>query len=163
NARTASSSSSSPPTVRATAMICAPALASASAVACPMPREAPVTRAMRSARGLASSGMEVLGTAALAIPQWSRAVRSARFGQQGQLPWRGSFLAGEVAQRRRVVAGETMVGELRACRIAALFAHGAIKALDGQERQRVGIDQPPHALEVVYGGKQLVALGRVDP
>ena len=50
----ASSSSSSPPTVRATATTCAPARASASAVAWPMPREAPVTSAMRSARGLVS-------------------------------------------------------------------------------------------------------------
>ena len=51
-ARTASSSSSSPPGVRAVAMICAPSFASAIAVAWPMPREAPVTRAMREARGL---------------------------------------------------------------------------------------------------------------
>src|ERR1041385_3123444 len=47
----ASSSSSSPPTVRATATTCAPAFASASAGAWPMPREAPVTSAMRSERG----------------------------------------------------------------------------------------------------------------
>src|SRR5262245_21782588 len=49
--RISSSSSSSPPCVRATATICAPAFARALAVAKPMPREAPVTRAMRLARG----------------------------------------------------------------------------------------------------------------
>src|SRR5450830_264049 len=52
----ASSSSSSPPWVRATAITCAPAFASASAVAWPMPREAPVTRAMREARGFVIDG-----------------------------------------------------------------------------------------------------------
>src|SRR5580692_11375498 len=48
--RISSSSSSSPPWVRATATTWAPALASARAVAWPMPREAPVTRAIREAR-----------------------------------------------------------------------------------------------------------------
>jgi hypothetical protein len=48
-----SSSSSRPPTVRATATTCAPACASSSASAAPMPREAPVTSAIRSERGLA--------------------------------------------------------------------------------------------------------------
>ena len=47
-----SSISSSPPVVRAVSTTCAPCAASASAVAAPIPREAPVTSAIWSARGL---------------------------------------------------------------------------------------------------------------
>src|ERR1019366_10462187 len=50
-ARICRSSSLSASVPRAMATTCAPASASTSAVAAPMPREAPVTRAMRSARG----------------------------------------------------------------------------------------------------------------
>ena len=50
-ARIASSSSSSAPCVRASATTWAPAFASSSATARPMPREAPVTTAMRPSRG----------------------------------------------------------------------------------------------------------------
>ena len=51
-ARIASSSSSSAPWVRPTAITCAPAAARASAAARPMPRVAPVTRAMRPSERL---------------------------------------------------------------------------------------------------------------
>ena len=47
SARISSSSSSRPPWVRASATTCAPDLAKARAAARPMPREAPVTRAIR--------------------------------------------------------------------------------------------------------------------
>src|SRR5579884_4032804 len=53
-ARISSSSSSSPPWVRATAMTWAPAPARARAAARPMPRLAPVTRAILPSSGLVS-------------------------------------------------------------------------------------------------------------
>ena len=62
----------------------------------------------------------------------------------------------------RIVAGEAMVGELRPHRIAALIAHGAVDAVDREEGERIRADELAHAFEVVGGGEQLVALGRVD-
>ena len=55
-----------------------------------------------------------------------------------------------------------MVGELRAHRIAAVLAHGAVDALDGEEGERIRTDELPHLLEVMGGGEKLVALGRID-
>ncbi len=81
--------------------------------------------------------------------------------QQRQLP-RACFLRGLVGERRRIIAGEAMVGELRPHRIAAGKAHGAVDAVDRQEGQRIGADELAHAFEIVGGGEQLVALGRVD-
>ena len=67
-----------------------------------------------------------------------------------------------VGERRRIVAGEAMVGELRPHRIALLAAHRAVDAVDRKKRQRIGADERAHAFEVVIGGQELVALGRID-
>src|SRR5262249_380400 len=141
-----SSSSSRPPTVRAVATICAPASASANAVAWPMPREAPVTSAIRSASGFMESGSEA---------------KLDRLGQQRQLS-RRDVLAGAVGHRRRISAGEAVIGELRPHWVAPLLAHGTIDAVDREERERVRVDELAHAFDVMVGGEQLVALGRVD-
>src|SRR4051794_6643563 len=99
-----------------------------------MPREAPVTSAIRSARGGGmavdlncarslfghSSSLQKNHVAKDPIAEPSgRVVGSTRLGEQRQLPRRG-VLAGLVGQRRRIVAGEAVVGELRPQRIAPL-------------------------------------------
>src|ERR1700721_2237504 len=105
-----------------------------------MPREAPVTSAIRSARGdIAWLGL-------------------TGFGEQRELARRG-VLRGAVGQRGRIFAGEAMIGELRARRIAALLAHGAIDALDRKEGERIGADEFAHAFEIVGRGQKLVLLG----
>src|SRR5215469_18226177 len=86
---------------------------------------------------------------------------SARFREQGELTRRG-VLGGPIGKRRRIFAGKAMIGELRAGRIAALFAHRAIDSIDRKECERVGADEFAHALEIVRRGKELVALWRVD-
>src|SRR6516225_9191882 len=105
-----------------------------------MPREAPVTSATRSTSGCGIS---------------------ARFGEQRELAGRG-VLRRAVGQRRRIFAGEAVIGELRTHRIAALLAHGAIDAFDREEGERVGADELPHAFEIVRRGEELVLLWRVD-
>src|SRR5580692_12931799 len=82
-------------------------------------------------------------------------------GQKRQLARRGD-LGGPVGERGRIVAGEAMVGELRAQRIAPLVAHGAVDALDREEGERIRADELAYAFDVVGGGQELVALGRVD-
>ena len=72
------------------------------------------------------------------------------------------FLRRLVGQRGRIVAGEAVVGELRPQRIALLVAHGAVDALDRQERERIGADEVAHAFEVMGRRQQLVALRRID-
>ena len=64
----ASSSSSNPPGVRAVATTCAPSRASAIASAWPMPREPPVTSAMREARGLVMRLLFLLDAACYHTP-----------------------------------------------------------------------------------------------
>src|SRR3954453_8660820 len=166
----ASSSSSSPPTVRAIATTCAPAFASASAVAWPMPRDAPVTSAMRSARGFIRPHPEgrceaprlegwpntmVLRDAALrAAPQHEGLQRSTRLGKQRQLP-RRVVAPALVGERRRIIAGEAVIGKLRPLRIALLVAHGAIDAIDGQERERIRTDDAAHFFQRMRRGEQL--------
>src|SRR5262245_11818514 len=103
-----------------------------------MPREAPVTSAIRSARG---GGIDVLssfrtsersaGIHSLQIPTIrvrkggpgavppSR-VASTRLGEQRQLP-RRCFVAGLVGERGRIVPGEAVIRELRFQRIALLI------------------------------------------
>ena len=77
--------------------------------------------------------------------------------------WRGvATSAVRSVSGGRIVAGEAMVGELRAQRIAPLVAHGAIDALDREEGERIRADERAHAFDVVGGGQELVALGRVD-
>ena len=49
-------------------------------------------------------------------------------------------VAREVGQRGRIVAGEAVVGELRPHRVAPLVAHGAVDAVDREEGERVGAD-----------------------
>src|SRR5215470_8243430 len=173
-----SSRSSSPPTVRPTAMMCAPACASSSAIAAPMPREAPVTSAIRSERGLELSAIQQSNPAGAGYPRLFNAAfrRRARpeqarsrpgldsdgFGEQRQLS-RAGVLGGLIGEGRRVVASEAVIGELRPRRVASLETHRAVDAVDRQEGEGIRADEFPHALEVVRGGEQLVALGRVDP
>src|SRR6202451_1026457 len=108
-----------------------------------MPREAPVTSAIRSVRGdIAWLGL-------------------TGFSEQRELARRG-VLRRAVGQRGRVFAGEAMIGELRPHWIAALFAHGAIDALDREKVKRIGADEFAHAFEIVGRGQELILLGRVD-
>jgi len=55
-----------------------------------------------------------------------------------------------------------MIREFRVGGIATGLTHGAVHAVDRQERQRVGPDQLAHFLEVVGGGEQAAAVGQVD-
>src|SRR5579885_3354532 len=86
---------------------------------------------------------------------------SARFGKERELVGH-DFPRHAVGERGRIFAGEAMIGELRPRRIAALFAHGAIDAVDRKEGERIGADESAHALEIVRRSKQLVLLRRVD-
>src|SRR4029077_17457179 len=108
-----SSSSSRPPTVRATSTQCAPSAAKARAAAAPRPREAPVTNARRPARRP--------GEAAVTM------TASGRFDEQREL---AILDADHVVERDRVVAGEAGVAEGGLLGIAAGQAHGAIEPVD---------------------------------
>src|SRR4051794_20899850 len=132
-----SSSSSSPPTVRATSTQWAPSRAKASAAAAPSPREAPVTSARRPARRP--------GEAAVTRKA------SGRFDEQREL---AIFHAHHVVERDRVVAGEAGVAETRIVWIAAGQAHGAIETVDRQEGQRIDADKLCHAGDVVARGQK---------
>src|SRR6185312_15778758 len=120
-ARTASSASSSPPTVRATSTSWAPSTAKRRATAAPRPREAPVMRARRPASRPGVGDM-----------------RLGRLGKQRELG-RGAAAA-LVGEGGWVIAGEAGVAELRALLVAAGFAHGAVEAVDGDEGQAVDVD-----------------------
>jgi len=78
---------------------------------------------------------------------------SAHLGQQRQLAGHG--LAGLVGERRRVLAREAMIGELRAARVTLIETNRAIDAVDGEEGQRVGAEELAHPFEVLVGGKQV--------
>src|SRR4051812_37045969 len=109
-----SSSSSRPPTVRATSTQCAPSRAKASAAAAPRPREAPVISARRPARR--PPAFSLTGAAVMAAA-------SGDFGEEGEL---AIFDADLVVERDRIVAGEAGVAEGRLAGIAAAGqAHGA--------------------------------------
>src|SRR5690242_17119273 len=97
-----SSSSSRPPTVRATSTQCAPSRAKASAAAAPRPREAPVTNARRPA-----SRPEEAAVTEKA---------SGRFDEQRELTILDTDL---IVERDRVIAGEAGVAEGGLRRIAA--------------------------------------------
>src|SRR3954447_18220950 len=120
-----------------------------------MPREAPVTRAMREARGFVmnDSGSTYTfvirgvdpGIINLRV-NFSNKMdcrvkpgndeRSARFRKQGQLPRLGLDL-GLVGEMRRIGAGKAVIGEFRTGGVAAGLAHRAVHAVDRQKRQRV--------------------------
>src|SRR4051794_10845835 len=122
-----------------------------------MPREAPVTSAILPARGGVVIGRYsyVGPCAGLAVCRRYRrsTVRSsARFGQQRQLPWPRCLIVA-VGERGRIVAGEAVVGELRARRIALLDAHGTVDAVDRQEGKRIRADELAHALEIMSCGE----------
>src|SRR5580698_5252068 len=138
-----SSASSSPPTVRATRMTWAPALASAMAEARPMPREAPVTKAIRPSREGFSPGC---------MGNFLGYIR-----QQGKLP----RAAADVGERNRVIAGEAGVAEAGRGRQPLRLAHGAIKAVHGDEGQAVGADEAAHLLHIHLVGQKIVGVGRV--
>src|ERR1700730_18405376 len=141
-----------------------------------MPREAPVTRAIREARGrgIESNSLRrrpcesrdpYAVTVMMAegicrewrpknegrwawVPALAGTTRSACFRQQRQLP-RLRLGLGQVGERGGIVAGKAMVGEFRTRRIAAGLAHGAVHAVDRQERQRIRADDIAHFLEIV--------------
>src|SRR6185437_5302345 len=128
--RISSSSSSKAPWVRATATTCAPASASARAAARPIPRLAPVTRAMRSFRGSADM---------------ARSLAMLRLGvdQEGELALHGLVAAlGDLAVQEpgRIVAGEIVVGELRLGVVALARPHGPVEALDRQEAHGIDVE-----------------------
>src|SRR5262245_21916563 len=81
---------------------------------------------------------------------------SARFRQQRQLPGLRLDL-GLVGKVGRIGAGEAVVGEFRVGGIAAGLAHGAVHAVDRQERQRIRADDLAHLLERVGGGEKAAA------
>src|SRR4029450_3548075 len=113
-----SSSSSRPPTVRATSTQGAPSRAKASAAAGASRREAPVTSARRPANRP--------GEAAVTRKA------SGRFDEQREL---AVFDAQHVVERDRVVAGEAGVAEAGVVGIAAGQAHGVVETVDRQEGQ----------------------------
>src|ERR1700738_1650825 len=147
-----------------------------------MPREAPVTRAIREARGWvvieANSGatytVSYAGLTRVSI-HFARDFHEtmdcrvkpgndellARFRQQRQLP-RLRFDLGLVGEVGRVDAGEAVVREFRIGGVAAGLAHGAIHAVDRQERERVRADDIAHFLERMRRGQEAAAVGQVD-
>src|SRR6516162_1134134 len=139
--RTASSTSSSPPEVRASRISSAPSAAKRLAMAAPKPREAPVTSAMRPA----SRPLVML---------------SGRLGEEGELC--RLVAPALVGQAGRVIAGEAGVAELGLARVAPGLAHGPIEAVDGDEGKAVDADQLRHRLHIMPGGEKLAALRRVD-
>ena len=58
--------------------------------------------------------------------------RLTDFGEQRQLP--RLRLTALVGKRSWILAREAVIRELRALRIAAIAAHGAVDAVDGKER-----------------------------
>src|SRR5450755_1707180 len=100
-------------------MTCAPARASAIAAARPMPREAPVTRAIRPWRDGFWPGC------------MNRFLGDVR--QQRQLP----RAAADIGQRDGIVAGETGVAEFRRGGGALFLAHGAVEPVHRNESQAV--------------------------
>src|SRR5262249_51340368 len=132
-----SSSSSRPPTVRATSTQCAPSRAKARAAAAPKPREAPVTSARRPAK---RPGEAAVTTRA-----------SGRFDEQREL---AILDPRHVVERDRIVAGEAGVAEGRVVGVAAGQAHGAIEPVDRQEGQRIDADELRHAGDVVARGQE---------
>ena len=107
-------------------------LASSVTMVQPMPREAPVTRAIRSVRGLSANG----GGSPKAGEAGGRALTRIRREDRAR------------ARRRpepdrstgRILAGEMGVAELVAARCGASPADGAVEAVDREERQTVDAD-----------------------
>src|SRR6266446_4668259 len=145
-ARTRSSVSSSPPTVRPTKTRWAPSRANRSATAAPMPREAPVISAILPARRVS--------------PLIAPTERSGGDGEQRQLH-RDLAVVG-VGERDRVVAGKAGVAEMRRELVAAGLAHRPIQPVDRDEGEAVDPDELGHLLEVEAGGEELVARWRGD-
>src|SRR4029077_338647 len=137
---TASSTSSSPPTVRASRISSAPSSAKRLAMAAPSPREAPVTSATRPASR-------------------PSAMVSGGLGEEGELRGRVGALVG---QPGRIIAGEAGVAILRLARIAPRLPHGPIEPVDGDEGEAVDADDLRHLLGVMLEGEELAALGRID-
>src|SRR5215472_2893768 len=139
--RTASSTSSSPPEVRASRISSAPSAAKRLAMAAPSPREAPVTSAMRPASRPPT-------------------MISGRLGEEREL--RRLVAPALVRQAGRVVAGEAGIAELRLARVTPGLAHGPVEAVDGDEGKTVDADELRHRLHIMLGGEKLAALWRVD-
>src|SRR3954452_3951047 len=131
--------------VRATRITCAPATPSASAVAAPIPRLAPVTSA-----SLPESGFESVIEAA-----------SSGLAARHQRQWNAAFLLADVGQGRRIFAGEAGVAALRLA-IVPLLAERSVQPFDRDESETVGIDVIAHLLDAHLRREQLRPLGRVD-
>src|SRR5205823_10358532 len=106
-------------------------------------------------------GMLVANHPSNAITTGAARQNSTGLGKQRQLP-RRRIRRAEIGERRRVVAGEAMVRELRTHGVALRITHGAIDAIDGQEREGIGANELAHAFEIVGGCQELVALRSVD-
>src|SRR6476646_2316587 len=140
-----SSISSSADAVRATRITWAPAAASASAVAAPIPRLAPVTSAILPAN---SFEVSVMDAALSGLAARDKRQRTA------------AFLLRQVGQRRRIGAGEAGVASL-GLRAVAVLAERTIQPFDGDERQAVRIDIVAHLIDVHLRGQQFGSLRSV--
>src|SRR5438067_1223642 len=140
-----SSTCSRPAPVRATRITCAPAAPSASAVAAPIPRLAPVTSA-----SLPESGFESVMEAA-----------SSGLAARHQRQRNAAFFLADVGQARRIFAGEAGIAALRLA-IVPLLAERSVEPFDRDEGEAVGVDVIAHLLDAHLRREQLRPLGRVD-
>src|SRR5579859_3983208 len=148
SARVSSSRSSSAPCVRPTAITWAPATLRARAAARPMPRVAPVTSATRPAKG------SLWGCACVIAP-------ASSVDQERKLPIdRFAETLGHLAveQARGVVAGEVVVGELRAGGVAGAGVHRPVEALDREIAHGVDAEDLGDLVDGMVGGQQLLAV-----
>src|ERR1700682_3416082 len=139
-----------------------------------MPREAPVTSAIREARGggievsfLRSRPPRTRGpirregydgrrrscliwfeqlTPGLWVPAFAGTTPLALLARFRQQRQLPRLRLGlrQVGERGGIVAGKTVIGEFRMRGIAAGLAHGTVDAIDRQERQRIRADQLAH-------------------
>src|SRR3546814_16945332 len=108
-----------------------------------MPRLAPVT----SATWPASSSLNLL------------ILSDNPFGQQRKLILQRMLV--EIGQRGRIGAREAGVAILRNIVVALRFAERAVEAVDGRERQAVGIDEIRHLAAGTLRSDQFGASGGV--
>ena len=86
------------------------------------------------------------------IARLAQRTPSAGFSQERQLLL-GRF-ADEIGEMGRIVACETVIGELRSVRIAALEAHRLVDAVDGEEGERGHTHEFAHLVNGVGRGEQ---------
>ena len=67
-----------------------------------------------------------------------------------------------IGERGRVIAGETMVGELRLDRIAPLLPHSPVKTVDRQKGDGIAADIIADLIQRMGGRQQIFTLRRID-